>query len=87
MRTLQTILLEQAPSSDSSAWDLLKLKRQIIADESCAHTAGENLGTKLIAKAEPQALIVHSGGGRSQKSCKSAGLAVMLSLANEKLYI
>ena len=67
MRTLQTILLEQAPNSSTPSWDLLKLKQQIVADESCARLAGENLGTKKPGSGEPQALAVRAGGPRARK--------------------
>ena len=67
MRTLQTILLEQAPDSSTPSWDLLKLKQQIVTDETWAHIAGENLGTKRAGTSESQALAVRAGGFRAKK--------------------
>ena len=48
--------MEQAPDPTSPFWDLLKLKQQIVADETRAHIAGESVGTKWVGGAEPQAL-------------------------------
>ena len=67
MRLLQTILLEQAPDPTSPSWDLLKLKQQIVADESRARVAGESVGTKRVGSAEPQALAARAGAFRGRK--------------------
>ena len=58
MRTLQTILIENAPDSSDMNWDLDALKKRIEADECRARAAGENLGTKSDSPQNPKALTV-----------------------------
>src|SRR5258708_22938583 len=58
MHPVQTLILETAPESDNSDWDLSKLKQVITNDERCAWAAGEQLGTKLDLTSEPNALTV-----------------------------
>ena len=45
MHTLQTILLETAPSSDNSKWNLQDLGLGVTTAEDRAHAAGLKLGT------------------------------------------
>ena len=67
MQMLQTILLEQAPDPTSPAWDLLKLKQQIVANESRACIAGESVGTKRVGSTELQALAAWTGAFKGRK--------------------
>ena len=64
MRTLQTILLKTAPDSSTAIWDLSVLKSHITADERRVRAAGENLGTKLDASHQSNALMAET---RAQK--------------------
>ena len=61
------LLLEQAPDPTLPSWDLLKLKQQIVADESQAQTTGESVGTKRVASTEPHALAVWTGMFKGRK--------------------
>ena len=56
MCTLQTILIESAPTSSTTDWDLASLKLCIVADECQACAAGELLRTKLDASCQLNAL-------------------------------
>ena len=60
MRTLQTILLKTAPDSSTAIWDLSVLKSRITTDERHAQAAGENLGTKLDASHQSNALMAET---------------------------
>ncbi len=67
MQSVQTLILETAPSSDKGDWDLAKLKQIISNDEQRAQAAGEQLGTKVDLTSEPNALAVEERncpGGR-----------------------
>jgi len=64
MYTLQTILLEGAPSSDQSSWDLEDLRQCITATEHHARAAGLKLGTKLDTLTEPKALMAQDNNRR-----------------------
>ena len=48
-------------------WDLLKLKQQIVADESCAHITGESVSTKQVGSTELQALAAWTGAFKGRK--------------------
>ena len=57
MRTLQTLLIETAPST-SEPWNLSTLCQQIVTNERQAQAAGEDLGTKLDVTHESKALAI-----------------------------
>ena len=59
--------MEQAPDPTSPFWDLLKLKQQIVADETRMRIAGESVGTKQVGGAEPQALAARTGMFKGRK--------------------
>src|SRR5258708_2273829 len=67
MHTLQTILIRSAPPSSKATWDLDTLKKDIEANEICAHTAGENLGTKLDSLCNPKALTIEEGRSKGKR--------------------
>src|SRR5260221_8145014 len=54
--TLQTILVESAPPSHKTNWDLQVLHQRITSTEECARAAGLKLGTKLNNVTNPKAL-------------------------------
>ncbi len=62
--TLQTILLESAPPSHKTDWDLQVLHQCITSAEEHARAAGLKLGTKLDNVTDPKALTVQ---GDTQK--------------------
>ena len=57
--------------SSKATWDLNMLKKDIEADELHAHTAGENLGTKLDFVCDPKALT-------AKENNHSMGFAIMM---------
>ena len=56
MCMLQTILIESAPTSSTTDWDLASLKLCVVADECQACAAGKLLGMKLDASCQLNAL-------------------------------
>ena len=68
MHTLQTILLETAPPSSNTQWDLQALRQHVVTAEDRARAAGLKLGTKLDNVTEPKALTVQSSPRRGRKS-------------------
>src|SRR5260370_32347673 len=57
MYTLQTILLEGAPTTDKTSWDLDDLRQRVTAAKLRTRTASLKLGTKLHTRTEPKALV------------------------------
>ncbi len=53
--------------SSKATWDLDMLKKDIEADELHAHTAGENLGTKLDFVCDPKALTAKENKSKGKK--------------------
>src|SRR5271156_4794272 len=68
MYTLQTILLETAPPSSNTQWDLQALRQRVTTAEDCARAAGLRLGTKLDNITEPKALTVQSPPHRGRRN-------------------
>ena len=58
MHTLQTILLETAPPSSNTQWDLQALRQHVSTAEDRTCAAGLRLGTKLDNVAEPKVLTI-----------------------------
>src|SRR5260221_7587693 len=58
MQSVQTLILETAPSSNKGDWDLAKLKQVISNDEQRARATGEQLGMKVDLTSKPNALAI-----------------------------
>src|SRR5258707_867071 len=66
--SLQTILLESAPPSDKTNWDLQALHQHITSAEEWARAAGLKLGTKLDILTDPKALAVQDDTCKGRKN-------------------
>ena len=84
MHTLQTILIEGAPTSSTAVWDINALKLRIVADERRAHAAGESLRMKLNVSWQSNALAAE-GGNHQMKRCNVNNLPAIKALCVSKI--
>ena len=66
--SLQTILLESAPPSDKTNWDLQALCQRITSAKEWAQATGLKLGTKLDILTDPKALTVQDDTCKGRKN-------------------